>query len=62
MITEARRRIAGQDLPVTFDVGDAHQLAFADGAFDISRTERMLRYVASLGIIVTGRVSHASYS
>lgn len=45
MITEARRRGAGLALPVSFEVGDAHQVRFADGTFDLCRTERVLRYV-----------------
>jgi ubiquinone/menaquinone biosynthesis C-methylase UbiE len=45
MITEARRRAAGGDLPVSFEVGDAHQIAFPDGTFDLCRIERVLRYV-----------------
>jgi len=45
MITEARRRAAGLDLPVTFEVGDAHEVALPDGSFDLCRTERVLRYV-----------------
>lgn len=45
MIAEARSRVDGLGLPVTFDVADAHQLAFADGTFDVCRTERVLRYV-----------------
>ena len=28
-----------------FEVGDAHQAGFADGTFDLCRTERVLRYV-----------------
>ena len=45
MITEARRRGEGLDLPVSFDVGDAHKVGFGDGSFDLCRTERVLRYV-----------------
>jgi ubiquinone/menaquinone biosynthesis C-methylase UbiE len=47
MITEARRRGEGLDLLVSFDVGDAHQVGFGDGSFDLCRTERVLRYVDS---------------
>ena len=46
MITEARRRVAGLSLPVTFEVGDAEQVALADNSFDLCRTERVLRYVS----------------
>jgi ubiquinone/menaquinone biosynthesis C-methylase UbiE len=45
MITEARRRGEGLGLPISFDVGDAHQVGFGDGSFDLCRTERVLRYV-----------------
>ena len=45
MIAEARRRAEGRNLPVTFEVGDAQALRFADGAFDAVRTERMLMHV-----------------
>jgi len=45
MITEARRRAAGLALSVSFDVGDAQQVGFADGSFDLCRTERVLRYL-----------------
>ena len=45
MIAEARRRAAGLQLPVEFEVGDAQQLRFADARFDACRTERMLMHV-----------------
>lgn len=45
MIAEARRRGAGLTLPVSFEVGDAHQVGFSDSSFDLCRTERVLRYV-----------------
>lgn len=45
MIAEARRRAAGSALPVSFEVGDAQQVGFADGSFDLCRTERVLRYL-----------------
>jgi ubiquinone/menaquinone biosynthesis C-methylase UbiE len=45
MIAEARRRAAGLTLPFSFEVGDAHHVAFPDGTFDLCRTERVLRYV-----------------
>jgi ubiquinone/menaquinone biosynthesis C-methylase UbiE len=45
LIDEARRRAAGRNLPVTFEVGDAQALRFEDGAFDAVRTERMLMHV-----------------
>ena len=45
MITEARRRAAGLTLPIAFEVGDAQHVAFPDNAFDLCRTERVLRYL-----------------
>jgi ubiquinone/menaquinone biosynthesis C-methylase UbiE len=45
LIAEARRRAAGAPFPITFEVGDAHQLDFLDDTFDLCRTERVLRYV-----------------
>jgi ubiquinone/menaquinone biosynthesis C-methylase UbiE len=45
MITEARRRAAGSALPISFEVGDAQQIGFPDGTFDLCRTERVLRYL-----------------
>ncbi len=34
MIAEARRLLAGRDLPVYFEVADAHHLPFPDASFD----------------------------
>ena len=45
MITEARRRAAGLTLPVAFEVGDARHVTWPDNAFDLCRTERVLRYL-----------------
>jgi ubiquinone/menaquinone biosynthesis C-methylase UbiE len=45
MIDEARRRSAGSELPVEFDIGDSQKLPFADDEFDACRTERMLIHV-----------------
>jgi ubiquinone/menaquinone biosynthesis C-methylase UbiE len=45
MITEARRRAAGLAPPVSFEAGDARQIGFPDGSFDLCRTERVLRYL-----------------
>jgi ubiquinone/menaquinone biosynthesis C-methylase UbiE len=45
LITEARRRAADSALPISFEVGDAHQAGFPDHSFDLCRTERVLRYV-----------------
>src|SRR5262249_4271863 len=45
LIEEAIRRAAGRNLPVSFEVGDAQNLRFADGTFDAVRTERILMHV-----------------
>jgi ubiquinone/menaquinone biosynthesis C-methylase UbiE len=45
MIAEARRRAAGCELPVEFEVGDAQSLRFEDDTFDACRVERMLMHV-----------------
>lgn len=45
MIAEARRRAAGGSPPRAYAVMDARRLDFPDGAFDLCRTERVLRYV-----------------
>jgi ubiquinone/menaquinone biosynthesis C-methylase UbiE len=45
MIAEARRRVTDQDIPIAYEVGDAHQLALSDNTFSLCRTERVLRYL-----------------
>jgi ubiquinone/menaquinone biosynthesis C-methylase UbiE len=45
LIAEARRRLAGAAVPVKYAVMDVRRLDFPDGAFDLCRTERVLRYV-----------------
>ncbi len=52
MIAEASRRAAIGELPVAFEVGDAHHLSFADGTFDVVRTERVLRYVDQVETVI----------
>jgi ubiquinone/menaquinone biosynthesis C-methylase UbiE len=47
MIAEAQRRTADVPLATEFTVGDAHDLPFSDGTFDLCRTERVLRYLHS---------------
>jgi ubiquinone/menaquinone biosynthesis C-methylase UbiE len=47
MVAEARRRAAARSAAVAFEVGDAQRLEFADGTFDLARTERVLRYLQS---------------
>lgn len=44
-IQEALRRSADGNLPVSFQTGDVHALAFEDGAFDLVRAERVLLYL-----------------
>ena len=45
MIAQARRRAADRPLPVEYEIGDAHELAFPEEVFDLCRTERVLRYL-----------------
>jgi ubiquinone/menaquinone biosynthesis C-methylase UbiE len=54
MIAEARRRAADMATPVTYEVGDAQRLAFPDDAFDLCRTERVLRYLENPEAAVQG--------
>src|SRR5262249_58491404 len=46
MITEARRRTAGIDADVSFQVADALALPFKDHAFELARTETVLQHLA----------------
>jgi SAM-dependent methyltransferase len=45
MITEARKRAAGEKLPIEYHVSDAHHLNFADNTFDGCRAERVFIHV-----------------
>lgn len=45
LIAEAIRRSSVQNLSVSFEVGDARALRFADESFDAVRTERVLMHV-----------------
>jgi len=45
LITEARRRTRELDLPLQFQVCDAHALTFKDESFDVCRAERVLLYL-----------------
>ena len=46
LISEARRRSEGSDLPVDFLVGDAHHLAFSESSFDCCVAERVFQHLA----------------
>ena len=50
MIAEARRRALEASLQVEYAVIDARRLVFPDGAFDLCRIERVLRYVERPGL------------
>jgi ubiquinone/menaquinone biosynthesis C-methylase UbiE len=54
LIAEANRRVAGRNLPVTFEVGDAQSLRFPDHTFDAVRTERMLMHVPDARTALSG--------
>jgi ubiquinone/menaquinone biosynthesis C-methylase UbiE len=45
MIAAAEQRAEGCGLPVEFQVGDAHQLPFADDSFDASRADRIFMHL-----------------
>lgn len=45
LIAEAVRRSSNRNLPVSFEIGDAKSLRFADHTFDAVRCERMLMHV-----------------
>ncbi len=45
IIEEARRRTRSQNLPLTFQVGDVYQLAFADNSFDGCRADRLFMHL-----------------
>lgn len=46
MVSEARKRAEGLNLPVEYYVGDAQQLDFPANTFDGCRAERVLQHVA----------------
>jgi SAM-dependent methyltransferase len=46
-IDAARQRADASGLPVSFQVGDAHQLDFPDSSFDRCRADRTLFYVSN---------------
>lgn len=45
MIATARQRAEGCELPVAFQVADAHQLPFADNSFDAARADRIFMHL-----------------
>ncbi len=45
LISEAKKRAEGLNLPVEFQVGDAHHLDFADNAFDGCRADRVFQHL-----------------
>jgi ubiquinone/menaquinone biosynthesis C-methylase UbiE len=49
MIAAAKRRAEGCGLPVEFQAGEAHRLAFADNRFDASRADRIFMHLDSPG-------------
>ena len=53
MIKEARRRVAEVNLPVVYQVGDAHQLDFADQTFDGCRADRVFMYLEDPRLALT---------
>lgn len=46
MVATARERTQGMDLPVEFQVADAHHLPFADNTFDGCRADRVFQHLA----------------
>ncbi len=46
LLEEAKRRADAEGARVELRAGDAHALPFADGSFDVVRTERVLQHVA----------------
>lgn len=47
LVAVARQRAQSADLPLTFQVGDALALDFADHSFDRCRAERMLMFLTN---------------
>lgn len=46
LIDQARERTRPLGLPLEFQVGDAHALAFPDNSFDAARVDRVLQHLA----------------
>lgn len=47
MVTEARKRVEGLNLPVEYYLGDAQHLEFADNTFDGCRAERIFVHLSN---------------
>jgi ubiquinone/menaquinone biosynthesis C-methylase UbiE len=45
LLAEAQRRISAIQCPIELQAGDAHELPFADAAFDAARADRVLTFV-----------------
>ena len=53
MLRVAQARAASRGAPIHFEVGDAHQLAHADGAFDLAVSLRVLMHTPDWRICVS---------
>jgi len=56
MIAEARARADAADLPVTFQVGNAHALEFVEDTFDGCRADRVLHHVEDPPLVLAEMV------
>jgi ubiquinone/menaquinone biosynthesis C-methylase UbiE len=61
MITEARHRTRELDVPLQFQVCDAHSLTFKDASFDVCRAERVFLYLENpaTAIVEMARVTRS---
>jgi SAM-dependent methyltransferase len=53
IIAEARHRTRELDVPLQFQVCDAHGLTFKDASFDVCRAERVLLYLENPAMVIT---------